>query len=40
MDLIGMEWNILEWKVMDTFGVAVYRLVGPALVRCVQLPIG
>ncbi len=21
MDLKGMEWNILEWKVMDTFGV-------------------
>jgi hypothetical protein len=21
MDLKGMEWNILEWKVMDKFGV-------------------
>jgi hypothetical protein len=41
MDLKGMEWNILEWKVMDEFGVGgLPRPVSTALVRCEQLPIG
>jgi hypothetical protein len=41
MDLKGMEWNILEWKVMDTFGVGgLPSCLDSALVRCEQLPIG
>jgi hypothetical protein len=40
LDLV-MEWNILEWKVMDTFGVGgLPSCLDSALVRCEQLSIG